>query len=280
MKTINTLKNAINPNNLGYSEGHTNLFDDGKAYEFFKLESDGYVYVLCIDTNRATRYNGEGQNGKRISMNAYLEAHEALEREAAFKELGSDVKTEYHVYTYRTFYQGMTGYVVEEDGKEVYCGFSATEIIDQFGFDPSDYDEGEEIAIVSSTRKAEEPKTKQPKAKKARKPKDIAFKTVITLADDRIADVTLTAKQTDFIRHLSDTCFWENGLDSTIWVDCLCDDIQGQFAGKPMTVGAMISTLCEKGLGTRATCRREKRKCTSFELTELGKLVAAEVGLQ
>ena len=115
----------------------------------------------------------------------------------------------------------------------------------------------------------------QPKAKKTRKPKDVAFATII--GD---TNITLTGKQTDFIRHLSDTCFWEDGLDSCIWVDCLCDDIQGQFAGKPMTVGAMISTLCEKGLGIRATDRRDGRKCTSFELTELGKKVAAEVGLQ
>jgi len=124
--------------------------------------------------------------------------------------------------------------------------------------------------------KAEEPKTEQPKAKKERKPRKSknAFHTSIA-----VPGLTLTEKQVSFILHLSDTCFWENGLDSTIWVDCLCDDIQGQFAGKPMTVGAMISTLCEKGLGTRVTCRREKRKCTSFELTELGKLVAVELGL-
>lgn len=93
-------------------------------------------------------------------------------------------------------------------------------------------------------------------------------------------DVSLTAKQVDFILHLPDTNFWENGLDSVIWVDCLCDDIGSQFAGKPMTVGAMISTLCEKGLGTRGKDRVNGRKCTSFALTELGKKVAAEVGLK
>lgn len=114
-----------------------------------------------------------------------------------------------------------------------------------------------------------------PKAKKTRKPrksKDIAYEG---------NGVTLTAKQVDFLHHLPDTCFWENGLDSTIWVDCLCDDIGGQFAYKPMTVGAMISTLCEKGLGTRATNRKGPRggKATSFALTELGKLVAAELGV-
>lgn len=119
-----------------------------------------------------------------------------------------------------------------------------------------------------------------PKAKKARKSKDIAYKSTIVLADDKIADVTLTSKQVDFILHLSDTNFWENGLDSCIWVDILCDEIGGQFEGKPMTVGAMISTLCEKGLGTRGKDRVNGRKCTSFALTELGKKVAAEVGLK
>jgi hypothetical protein len=90
--------------------------------------------------------------------------------------------------------------------------------------------------------------------------------------------VVLTPKQVDFLKHLPDTDFYE-GVESAIWIDCLCDDIGGQFAGKPMTVGAMISTLCEKGLGTRAVERREKRKVTSFKLTELGQKVAIELGL-
>ena len=111
---------------------------------------------------------------------------------------------------------------------------------------------------------------KPSKTKKAKKSKDVAFE---------CEGVTLTTKQADFIRHLPDTCFWENGLDSCIWVDCLCDDIGGQFKGKPMTVGAMISTLCEKGLGSRCRENRDGRKCTSFELTELGKKVAAGLGL-
>lgn len=115
------------------------------------------------------------------------------------------------------------------------------------------------------------------KAKKAHKSKDIAW------AGDGIVaphTVTLTTKQVDFILHLSDTCFWEHGLESQIWIDVLCDEIGGQFAGKPMTVGAMISTLCEKGLGQRAKERMNGKKCTSFALTEIGKKVAAEVGLQ
>lgn len=109
-----------------------------------------------------------------------------------------------------------------------------------------------------------------PNKKCTRKSKDIAY-------DGN--GVTLTAKQVDFIRHLPDTCFWENGLDSKVWVDCLCDDIGGQFEGKPMTVGAMISTLCEKGLGIRAKEKVNNRTATYFELTPTGKMVAAELGL-
>ena len=92
--------------------------------------------------------------------------------------------------------------------------------------------------------------------------------------------VILTAKQIDFIRHLPDTGYWENGLDSCVWVDCLCDEIGGQFAGKPMTVGAMISTLCEKKLGYRMADKRENKKCTAFGLTDSGKLVAQALGLK
>lgn len=132
----------------------------------------------------------------------------------------------------------------------------------------------EAVEAIEESQTTEE--TKQiakefaPKKKRIRKSKDIAY-------DGN--GITLTAKQVDFIRHLPDTNFWEHGLDSCIWVDCLCDDIGGQFEGKPMTVGAMISTLCEKGLGIRYKQRVNGRKATSFELTENGKLVAAELGL-
>lgn len=117
----------------------------------------------------------------------------------------------------------------------------------------------------------------QKKARKARKSKDIAYGG---------HGKTLTAKQVDFILHLSDTCFWENGLESTPWIDVLCDEIGGQFANKPMTVGAMVSTLCEKGLGYRATdsltdmATGRSHKATYFALTDLGKEIAKELGLE
>ena len=93
-------------------------------------------------------------------------------------------------------------------------------------------------------------------------------------------EVTLTEKQVDFFHHMQDTCFWENGLDSTLWIDVLCDEIGGQFENKPMTVGAIISTLREKNLLIVGVQRVNGRKAKFFELTDLGKKVAAELGLK
>lgn len=93
-------------------------------------------------------------------------------------------------------------------------------------------------------------------------------------------EITLTEKQVDFFNHMQDTCFWENGLDSTPWIDVLCDEIGGQFASKPMAVGAMISTLREKELLEVGCDRVNGRKAKYFSLTSLGKEVAADLGLK
>lgn len=128
----------------------------------------------------------------------------------------------------------------------------------------------EVLEAVADAQAQEKPK----KSNRRRIPKSVGHRK--TYGD---IEVILTEKQVDFIRHLPDTCYWENGLDSAIWVDCLCDEIEGQFANKPMTVGAMISTICEKGLGKRGRDKINGRKCTSFALTELGKMVAKDLGL-
>lgn len=93
-------------------------------------------------------------------------------------------------------------------------------------------------------------------------------------------EITLTEKQVDFFHHMQDTCLWEQGLDSTPWIDVLCDEIGGQFENKPMTVGAMVSTLREKDLLIVGAQRVDGRKAKFFELTDLGKVVAAELGLK
>jgi hypothetical protein len=92
--------------------------------------------------------------------------------------------------------------------------------------------------------------------------------------------VILTPAQVEFFKHMPDTHFWENGLDSALWIDVLCDEIGGMFAGKPMTVGAMISTLREKKMLTVGVGRMNGKKAKFLELTELGKRAAKEIGLQ
>lgn len=127
----------------------------------------------------------------------------------------------------------------------------------------------ESSSTTPATKTEEKPKKKARKAKK-----NVAFRTTIDGTE-----ITLTDKQVDFIKHLSDSTFWENGVDSALWVDVLCDEIGGQFENKPMTVGAMISTICEKGLGSRGKEKVNGRKATFFVLTEKGKQVARTLGL-
>lgn len=127
---------------------------------------------------------------------------------------------------------------------------------------------------AASDKEAEDAVNKKAETKKASKPrksKDIAHES---------NGVTLTAKQVDFIKHIPDTCFYEHGLDSTPWCDVLADEIGGQFAGKPMTVGAMISTLREKNLISVGQDRVNGKKCKFFQFTELGKQIAKELGLE
>ena len=114
------------------------------------------------------------------------------------------------------------------------------------------------------------------KTKRTRRPKDIAFE----YKKDGEIILTLTTKQVDFIKHIPDTCFYENGLESTPWCDVLADEIGGQFAGKPMTVGAMISTLREKHLIYTGISDVNGRKAKYFGFTELGMEVANELGLE
>ena len=93
----------------------------------------------------------------------------------------------------------------------------------------------------------------------------------------------LTPKQVDFLKHLSDSTFWQLGVQSTLWIDILCDEITGQFGGKPMTVGAMVSTLREKGILAVAVgmlnVNGADKKAKYVELTDFGQRIAIQLGL-
>lgn len=136
------------------------------------------------------------------------------------------------------------------------------------------------VQIPESALKANEKYIEgKKKASKPRKSKDIAFEMNSYGDDGSNTTLTLTAKQVDFVKHIPDTCFYEHGLESTMWCDVLADEIGGQFAGKPMTVGAMISTLREKNIVYVSEDRVNGKKCKFFGFTQLGKTVAKGLGL-
>ena len=135
-------------------------------------------------------------------------------------------------------------------------------------------EESDKEAEDAVNGKKEEPKAK----KRTRKSKDIAF--IFTPMGDESRQLTLTSKQVDFIKHIPDTCFYEHGLDSAPWCDVLADEIGGQFANKPMTVGAMLSTLKEKGLIATESEKVNGHKSKFFVFTDLGKVIASELGLE
>lgn len=104
--------------------------------------------------------------------------------------------------------------------------------------------------------------------RKPRRSKDIAFES---------NGVTLTKKQVQFIKLMPSDDFYENGLESILWVDVFVDTISGEF--NPMSAGAMVSTLKEKGLITveKQRVNGKNSKCMTF--TDLGQQIAKELGL-
>lgn len=111
-------------------------------------------------------------------------------------------------------------------------------------------------------------KAAEKKVSKPRKSKDIAYEG---------CGITLTTKQVTFLKGMKDDDFWEKGLDSALWIDVFCDTMAGTF-GK-ITMGALISTLKEKDIISVGDSKVNGKRCTFFVLTDLGKQVAKELGL-
>ena len=84
--------------------------------------------------------------------------------------------------------------------------------------------------------------------------------------------VLLTPKQTEFMERLEENETWEQG-DHGKWfygdhyAECLSDTMS------PMSVGAMITTLREKGVIRTEYARVDGRRVCKFQLTELGVFV-------
>ena len=137
-----------------------------------------------------------------------------------------------------------------------------------------EFDAEDEIRARKEAEEQKDRETEQnfngKKTAKPRRSKDVAFE-MGTIE----GHITLTAKQVQFLKLLPKTCFWEEGVESTLWCDCIADDI----GWNPMGVGAMISTLREKRMVTvdRDESRQGKPKYITF--TDLGKTVMQKMGL-
>lgn len=174
-------------------------------------------------------------------------------------------------------------YYKRVDGKNVRISKSEWEqAFDAFTAEVNEADEEfdaeDEIRARKDLQDAKDRETEQnfngKKTAKPRRSKDVAFE-----MDTIEGHITLTAKQVQFLKLLPKTCFWEEGVESTLWCDILADEIGGQFAGKPMTVGAMISTLREKGLVNVGRDLDRKGHPKFMELTEVGQVIAEKLGL-
>lgn len=92
-------------------------------------------------------------------------------------------------------------------------------------------------------------------------------------------EIGLTEKHVTFLESLPKCSYWDHGLDSSVWVFALTDTGMA-----PMTVGAMVSTLREKGLlrvmlGEVENMNGRTRHEKYIELTETGKKVAEALGV-
>lgn len=128
---------------------------------------------------------------------------------------------------------------------------------------------------TENTNATKSPTTSKSTKKSKRKPKKNAFFTAVV--DDGATEITLTEKQVIFIETIPNDDFYQNGLESGIWIDNFCDTISDTM--NPMAVGAMVSTLREKNLIRVGESRMNGKKCRFFEFTELGKIVAQQIGL-
>lgn len=88
--------------------------------------------------------------------------------------------------------------------------------------------------------------------------------------------IVLTPKQVEFIKALPATSYWQTGIDSILWIDVLCDELEMP----PMTIGAMVTTLRQKHIITVGADKRETRKVKWFEFTDLGKVVLGRMGIE
>lgn len=283
VEEVNAKQHAENNFTNVTKEDINNMIKEDKTMMNINEIKTTFVFENRTYTEKTNGYCFVTENGKTRRIKA-AELEQAFD---SYIQAGADAaaqdeldETPCHVdnVEIETNFDGDTHFwTVRVNGKAVsnhYSAEEAKEAAKKLGWHDDEEVAGDGTPLAEVGKEIAEQAKK--KAKRVRKSKDVGFEH----SENGKTMVTLTAKQVDFIRHLPDTCYWEHGLDSSIFVDCLCDDIGGQFENKPMTVGAMISTLCEKGLGSRVRDTSRKGKPIVFALTEMGKRIAKELGLE
>lgn len=203
------------------------------------------------------------------------------------EETGYCVKTEGSKHTriskaeFEAAYDQWVGRLVEE-AEEGAATEAAAEIAEEMDCDvdaPAGAEEAteshEDEQAASGTREAVDAKEEPRKAKKTPRKKKVQVGGM-EFSENGVS-VVLTEKQVKFIQLLPVSNFWENGVDSALWVDVLCDELADWMG--PMTIGAMVSTLREKGLLLVGKDNRnhKEKKVAFFEFSELGKKVASKI---
>lgn len=95
-----------------------------------------------------------------------------------------------------------------------------------------------------------------------------------------VGEISLTPKQVLFIQSMPTDDFYENGLDSALWIGVYADTLEAAGIMGRMTAGAMVTTLREKGILAVGHSRWEKKNLAHFGFTEFGKTIAAQLGLK
>lgn len=94
-----------------------------------------------------------------------------------------------------------------------------------------------------------------------------------------VGDVRLTPRQVVFLRTMPCDDFYENGVDSVLWVDVFLETLQAKADMGAMVAGAMVSTLNEKNLISVGKERKEGKTVAFFSLTDKGKEVMQGLGI-
>ena len=123
-----------------------------------------------------------------------------------------------------------------------------------------------EFEEAKAQAEAEAP-AKKPAKKAKRAKKNVAFAATIALADDKVAEVTLTTNQVNFLNRIPTADEFVQGADSTFYTDLYCDTI------------ADIENPEQKDLIYVEQGRVNGKKCKYFGFTELGKAILKEMGL-